>query len=48
MKKILYLMLFVFVSAISISACTEEVVAPTQETGTTNGTGTTGNDPIKP
>ena len=47
MKKFLYILVFAAVVSVSFSSCTEEVVAPTQETGDTNG-GTSGEDPIKP
>ena len=47
MKKNLYILLFVAVSSVSFSACTEENVEPKQEE-TTGGNNGGGNDPICP
>jgi hypothetical protein len=41
MKKIIYVLLFAISSALVISSCTEEEVAPVSET-TTGGTGASG------
>lgn len=38
MKKLLYVILFSFVSAISITACTEEEVKPSSDGGAANET----------
>jgi len=48
MKKFLYILLFAVVCSASFTSCTEEVVAPTQETNGTGGSGSNGEDPIKP
>jgi hypothetical protein len=42
MKKLLYIVLFAFVTAMSVTACTEEEIKPTTEL---NGGGTYDKDP---
>ena len=42
MKKLLYIVLFAFVTAMSVTACTEEEVKPTTEL---NGGAANNNDP---
>lgn len=42
MKKVIYIVLFAFVTAMSVTACTEEEVRPTTEL---NGGGTGNDDP---
>ncbi len=42
MKKIIYVLLFAFVTAISVTACTEEEIAPSTEL---NGGGAADKDP---
>jgi hypothetical protein len=37
MKKIIYILLFAFSSALIVTSCTEEEVAPTMETPTSGG-----------
>ena len=42
MKKLIYIVLFAFVTAMSVTACTEEEIKPTTEL---NGGSGTNNDP---
>lgn len=44
MKKIIYILLFAFASALTFTACTEEVVAPKPQNENPGGTS---QDPIK-
>jgi hypothetical protein len=39
MKKIIYILLFAFVSALTVTSCTEEEVAPSSETSSGGGNG---------
>lgn len=39
MKKIIYILLFVFVSGLTFSSCTEEEVAPSSELENGSGSG---------
>jgi hypothetical protein len=46
MKKILFITLLAFVSGLTVTSCTDEVIAP-KESGSNNG-GTTGDPMPKP
>lgn len=46
MKKFLYILAVVVATSMTFTACTEEAIEPQKENGT--GSGSSGNDPIKP
>jgi hypothetical protein len=47
MKKILFIALLAFVSGLTVTSCTDEVIAPKDDSGSNNG-GTTGDPMPKP